>query len=411
LSGFDVFPSEVQYTHPERVEYVPYQDSDKSCPAVYWNDAEKKVYYKLSNGLQGAISVNGVQEMVYKTGQAKMFDNKLYITNPQGSLASYTPGVGFQNLGKTSMSIYSIVAMPANSVYGKKIFCSGYPKGQLLEYTPNQAWTVNMNSYNSDNSGGYATTTSNPKLAASFQNADAAGTAGSMVAGSVEFTTNGYIVSAGNNDRITVSAARELSMGSYKNGIVNNLYLPEFEFYQFQSMCLSEDGNYAYVGAVPHSSKMGKIYKYNPATNSIVKSWNLPLWGDKSASLKVLEADLLVGYCDDMIFIFDLTKGEVIWRQILGQGQKIYAIGIAPDHSVYITHMYRQATNFNILKYTFNTSDRANIVATEKQVTELKDQDDSESGKPSNLLFVQSPQSNATDMYVSGLNSLYRIRI
>lgn len=409
LNGFNVISANNDVS-TTRVEYAPYAIDDKNLPAVYWDEMEKKVYYTLANGVQGNISVSGVQELVYKTGLTKCLNNQIFITNPNGSLASYTPGVGFESFGRTTMTIYSIVTLPATSPYGKKVFCSGYPKGQLLEYTPNEPWTVNMTGYDGDSNGGYATTKSNPMLAASFQNADAAGVNGSMVAAGMEFTTNGYIVSAGNNDRITASGARELSMGSYRNGVVRNLYLPEFSNYEFQSMCLSNDSNYAYIGGMPHAGSTEKIYKYNPVTNSIVKSWDLPLWGDGRATFRILESELLVGFCDDMIFLFDLNKGEIIWKQILGQGQKIYGLAIAPDHSVYITHLYRQATNFNVVKYNFATSDRTNIGATATKVTELKDQDNDETGKPSGLLFVQSVTSS-TDLYISGLKSFYRIRI
>jgi hypothetical protein len=301
------------------------------------------------------------------------------------------------------------MAVPsATSADANKIFLGGYPKGGLLQFDPFNSWSVNVAGFKAEN-GGFATSSSNPKQSALFQNADATGTNGSMSLVNMAYTKNNFIVSAGDNDRITTTAGRELSIGSFKNGSVKNLYLPEFSNYEYQTLCLSKDSNYAFIGAIPHSGNNGKIYKYNPATNSIVASWDFNLWGDRGMYFQTYSEDLLVGYMDDTVFLFDLKKGEIVWKQALGQGKKIYALNVGPDNSVYILHVYLSITNFRLVKYNLNAADHSNVTAQSSVVTDVRDEDNDERTKPGRLMFVSDQGVN--HLYISGLNSLYRVRI
>jgi hypothetical protein len=99
----------------------------------------------------------------------------------------------------------------------------------------------------------------------------------------------------------------------------------------------------------------------------------------------------------------------MIWKNVLGQGQKIYALSIAPDNSAWIIYMFRQATNFRLVKLQFDLNDNNNIQTAFQPVTELKDDDNDEKSKPGGLTFVT--RNGSTDLYISGLNSLYRLRI
>lgn len=412
LEGFNITPLQ-EYYRPstERMCYNPYAETDKTVPQVLWNDVNNEVSYKLASGQTGSIPVGGLHEDVYPAGGPMMYyNNRLYlVSHKQGLLGTYSRGEGFEKLGRTSMSIQSMALAPATSPDAGKIFLGGYPKGELQQYTPSRRWSVNLGDFGTTIAAA-ATATSNPGSMGLFQNADGSGINGSMTLMGMGYTSNGYIATAGNNDRITVSSGRELSMGSSKNGTVRNLYLPEFTNYMFQSFCMSADGNYAYVTAIPHNGNTGKIYKYNPATNSIAASWTLPLWDDMSVSFQVVDNDLLVGICGDTVFLFDLTTGQIIWKQALGQGQKIYALAIAPDHSVYINYMYRSAVNFKIVKYTFNTSDRKNVQVATAAVTELMDQDNDEKNKPTRML-VTTDAAGVNELYVAGLASLYRVSL
>jgi hypothetical protein len=304
--------------------------------------------------------------------------------------------------------VYTMAAAPASSADANKIFLGGYPKGGLLQFDPSRNWSVNVAGFKSEN-GGFATATSNPKQSTLFQDADAAGTNGCMTLINMACTKNNYLVGGGNNDRITASSGRELSIGSFKNGTTRNLYLPEFSNYEFQTLCLSQDSNYAYVGAIPHSGSNGKIYKYNPATNTVVASWDFNLWGERGINFQVYSEDLLVGYIDDTMFLFDLKKGTIVWKETLGQGKRIYALNIGPDHSVYILHVYLSITNFRIVKYNLDATDRSNVVAKSSLVADFKDQDNDERTKPGKLTFVS--ELGVNHLYISGLNSLYRLRI
>ena len=100
-------------------------------------------------------------------------------------------------------------------------------------------------------------------------------------------------------------------------------------------------------------------------------------------------------------FLFDLKSGEIIWKQILGKGQRIYAMAIAPDHSVYINYMYMSAINFKIVKYNFNVTDRKNIQASTTTITELEDEDSDEKFKPTVMLVTPGITPGTNELYVS----------
>ncbi|MDQ6815656.1 MAG: hypothetical protein M3040_18145 [Bacteroidota bacterium] len=411
LSGFTAMALP-EYERPltNRMVWVPYSDTDPTVPQVFWSDADKKVVYKKSNGQTGAIAVAGLQEDIYPTtGPMMYFNDKLYLVcYKQGLLGTYAPGEGFKKVGSTSMGIQTMLLAPANSPDAGKIFLAGYPKGGLLQYTPVQDWSVNISGFNNAN-GGYATTSSNPRQSALFQDADASGTHGSMSLLAIKYTKNGYIAGAGNNDRITLSSGRELSMGSYKNGAVRNLYLPEFANYNFQSMCLSKDSNYILVSGVPKNGTVEKLYKYDPAANQVVAAWDLPLWDDLNSTLCVLTNDLLVGYCGDALFIFDLTKGQIIYKEVLHK--KICSIIMGPDNTLYVNYMNSTVFNYKIAKYNFNVTDRSNITTTSSPITELNDEDMNERSKPTGMLVVSNKATGSSDLYISGLFSLYKIRL
>jgi hypothetical protein len=414
MTGFSITAlPEYQRPSSNRVYYAPYSEADANAPQVFWNDPEKKVMYQLANGQTGAINVDGLQEDIYpSTGPMMFFDNKLYLAcYKQGLLGSYAPGEGFKKIGCTNMGIQCMAVPPTNGADANKIFLSGYPKGGLIQYSPNQDWTVNISSFTKAGNGGFATTSTNPRQSALFQKADASGTSGSMSLMGIMYTKSGYIAGAGNNDRITTSSGRELSMGSFKNGTVRNLYLPEFSNYEFQSMCLSKDSNYVFIGGHPHSGNVERLYKYDPAANRVVAYWDIPLWDDLYTNLGVLDNDILVGYCADTIFLFDLKTGQIIWKEVLGKGQRIYAMTQSADGSIYINYMYRSVFNFKIVKYKFDISNHSNIKATETAVGELIDEENNERTKPTGMLVVPGVVPGKDVLYVSGLNSLYRVRI
>jgi outer membrane protein assembly factor BamB len=153
------------------------------------------------------------------------------------------------------------------------------------------------------------------------------------------------------------------------------------------------------------------LYKYDPATNRVVGAWDIPLWDDMYSTLCVLDNNTLVGYCGDTIFLFDLLTGKIIWKEVTGRGQKIYSITVAPDNSVYIAHMYLSPLDFKIVRYNFDVTDRANIKAASALITILSDQDQNERSKPTGMLAVQNTAAGNYDLYISGLFSLYRIKV
>ena len=411
LTDFDCSPLP-EYERPtsNRVEYVPYNNADASVPKVSWLDGENKMAYLLNNGQSGTVNVTGLQQDVFASaGPSAVYNNKVYVScDKQGMLGAYTPGVGFEKIGSTSMQINSLAVPFTASSDAGKLFLGGYPKGLLLEYSTVQNWSLNLAGLNASGSGsGFGSGNSNPSQQGMFQNADASGTNGSMSLLAMSYTKSGYLAGAGNNDRITSTSGRELSMGSFKNGTVRNLFLPEFSEYEFQSMCLTKDSNYTIISAAPHVGNVIKLYKYDPIANQVVASWSLPLWGDGSNSICAYSADLLVGVCDEFVYLFDMSSGTIVWKQSVGTSQRIFSLAVAPDNSVYINHMYRSALNFRIVKYNFDISNRSNIKATTNNIAVFDDADNDEKNKPSGLLF--SPVSS--ELFITGLLSLYKVSI
>lgn len=411
LEGFDITPLP-EYVRPstDRVEYVPYNNADASAPKVSWLDGESKLAYLLNNGQSGYINVNGLQTDIFPSaGPAVVCNNKIYITcDKQGLVGAYTPGVGFEKIGSMSMQVNSLAVPFSNSSDAGKIFLGGYPKGLMLQYATQQNWSINLSGLNVGGAGsGFGNSYTNPSLQCMFQNADASGTNGSMSLLSMTYTKSGYLATAGNNDRITSSSGRQLSMGSFKNGTVRNLFLPEFAEYEFQSMCLTKDSNYTIVSAVPHVGNVIKLYKYDPVSNQVVASWSLPLWGDRANSICAYNNDLLVGFCGEFIYLFDMNTGNIVWKQSVGNSQRIFSIAVAPDNSVYINHMYMSALTFRIVKFNFDTSDGNNIKATTKNIAVFNDADNDEKNKPSGLMF--SPVTS--ELFITGLSSLYKVSI
>lgn len=410
MDGFTCMPMpEYETPQANRLWYTPYTLGDPTVPQVAWSKDEKKVYYQLANGDAGSIAVSGLIEDVYPTtGPMLATDNKLYMAcYKQGLLGSYNPSTGFETIGCTSMVLQAMAAPPGA---GGKLYLGGYPKGGLIEYTPTQNWSVNVTSFVSVN-GGYATSTTNPKYAAYFQDADGAGVNGAINLQAMAYTKNGYLVCAGNADRITTSSGRELSMGSYRNGSVHNFRLPEFADYSFQSFCLSADSNSAYVAGISHSGANLRLYKYDPASNSSAKSWDIPLWGDGYAVISLLKDDVIAGICEDCLFLYDLNSSSFIWKQALGGGQKIFSFAVAPDHSVLINYMHAGQFQFKVDKYDFDISNKANVKYQTTPIADWQDSEEDPTRRPSGMFIAPSfTKPGYSDVYLSGLNSLYRIK-
>jgi hypothetical protein len=135
----------------------------------------------------------------------------------------------------------------------------------------------------------------------------------------------------------------------------------------------------------------------------------MPLWDDLYSPLSVLDNDLLVGFCGDVVYLFDLNTGQIIWKEVLHK--KIYSMTLEPDNAVYITYMNSSVFNYKIIKYNFDITDRSNPRAITKVVTEFEDEDNNERSIPSGMLVVPNAIAGNYDLFISGLNSLYRIKV
>jgi hypothetical protein len=401
-------PTALPYPHTpstSRVLYSPYSAEDITVPEVNWDANTKKLDYRFPSGEQGVISVNGIYEDVYETTLVSCSNNNIYVAGGKPSaLALYTNGKA-KILGSFPFNVYCQAQGLSNTADANKMYFSGYPKGNLYEYNLTQSWNLPVVPNPSPN--GSAPISTNPSSVAMMQNPDGAGTNGPMTSGGVVYTKKGYVVVSGNNDRITGSASRELSIGSYKNKCVKNLYQNEFANYEFMNMCLSADSNYAFVAAYAKGGGIGKIYKYDPATNTIVDSWTVAEFNNYGGFIESYNDNFLVGAMGDMIFMYDLQKRTVIYKKALGSGQSISAITKGPNYTFYIASMFLGPNNAKIQQVKIDNTNASNINMLFTHVAEVKNEDDGE-GLPTGLA-ISKVNSSMGHIYVSGLKSLYRI--
>ncbi|MCY7423119.1 MAG: WD40 repeat domain-containing protein [Chitinophagaceae bacterium] len=388
----------------DRVLYAPYNVEKTDLPELVWKGNEKKLYYKFTNGSEGSILINQVMEDVYPTSTMIGIKNSLFISASKvPELVSYNRNAGFKYLGNYAITAHSMAVI--DNANNPKIFMGGYPKGAVLEYDLNNTWTVN-NLTPTYTPPAITEVQSNPQKITQFQDADASGVRGAMYLSGMFYTKNGFLIAGGNNDRLTVSTNRELSIGSLRNGIKRNVYLPEFQNYEYSGMCLSKDSNLAYVAAKSVSGSNGKIYVYNPATNSIIESMDFPL-GACPGTISIYSQNIIVGSCEGTVYLYDISKRSIIFKHDMGYSQKIYSMVTAPDGSVWITLTGTDIFNTRIVKLVIKNEPN-NVTADVSLIANLSDSDRDENTKPTSMVFVEAT-TGKFDLYISGLKSLYRV--
>lgn len=388
-----------------RVAYMPYQVNDPQLPKVMWSEIDRKLYYQFPGAAQGSVKVNDVIEEVYAATSMSVIDNKLFITG--GTIprcVSYQAGEGFNQLGGTSIGVFAMAVVPGTG--GKKIVMGGYPKGALLEYNMNTSWNLGIQSLTTSATDIFSTA-SNPRKIAQLQDADHAGVFGPMMINGIFYTKDGTLIAAGNNDRLTESASRELGIGTYKNGIKKNFTTAEMRNYEFQSMTLSHDSTEVYISAMSKYGGEGKIFRYNPATNAITSTINFP--ADRNpGNIQMFKDNLIAGVYNDVVYLMDVNTKNIVWKSVLGGGQRINTFKVAPDGNIWISHNYLNAFTAKIVKMQLDTKNLAAITATTTEVSQVKSPDNDEA-KPTSLAFMKSQTGNY-DLYIAGFKSVCRIK-
>ncbi len=388
----------------DRLYYSPYDAERTEVPEVVWKGSERKLYYKFTGGLETYMTINNVVQDVYPTSAMISADNTLYVSASKvPELVSYTRGAGFKYLGNYSITAHSMAI--ADRAAGTRLYMGGYPKGAVMEYEVNQSWTVN-NLTPTYTPPAITEVQSNPQKIIQFQDADAAGVRGSMYLSGMFYTKNCFLVSGVINDRITASTSRELSIGSYKEGVKRNVYLPEFQFLQFTGMCLSKDSSTAYVAAQSMNGGPGKILVYDPATNKVLESMDFPL-GSCPGTISLYAENIIVGICGSSVYFYDVKKRTIIFKKEMGANQNIYSLTIAPDKSVWINQTGSDIFNTRIIKLTIK-NEVGSFTAVASVIATISDIDRDENTKPDNMVFVETV-SGTYDLYISGLKSLYRV--
>ena len=387
-----------------RVGYSPYDVEKTPMPEIVWKGNEKKLFYKFNGAAEGSIIINDIIEDVYPTSAMISSKNTLFVSASKvPELVSYTRDNGFKYLGNYSITAHSMAVV--NKSTNPTLYMGGYPKGAVMEYEVNQSWTVN-NLTPSYSPPAITAVQSNPQKIIQFQDADATGVRGSMYLSGMFYTKGGYLVAGGNNDRLTASTNRELSIGSFKDGVKRNVYLPEFQNYEFSGMCLSKDSNVAYVAAQSMSGANGKIYIYDPATNQVTGSLDFPL-GSCPGSISLYSENIIVGICGSSVYLYDISKRSVIFKHDMGYSQRIYSLVIAPDRTVWINQTGTDIFSTRIIKLDIK-NEANNVTANVSVVALLSDAHRDENTKPDNMVFVETTPGKY-DLYISGLKSLYRV--
>ncbi len=389
------------YNRPstQRLYFTPYELEDTNVPEVIWNGCSKKLTYKFKGGTENTITIPGVTDDIYPTGTMIANNNTIYFSSAKVSeLASYNRTDGFKSLGNSALTAHSMAICPST----KNLIFGGYPRGFIMEYKPNALWTVDKTTTNYDEPD-LNSSQSNPQRILQFQDADAAGVFGSMFVAGIHYTKNGYLVAGGNNDRITTSSNRELSIGSYKNGIKRNLYLPEFENYEFTGMCLSEDSTIAYIAASHKYGGKGKIYTYSPVANAIVTSFDFPA-GSSAGQLALYKNEFVAGIAGDFAYMINMKSGNLVWKQTVAN---CFSLLVSDDKTLWISYPSGTFTS-RIGKCTFTLTNGVPTNGMLVPVAEIKDNHLDENTKPQGMVMVPT-SAGCFDMYISGLKSLYRV--
>ncbi len=388
-----------------RVEYLPYQPSSTAIPKLAWSECDKKLYYKFNGTTERSVTLTDVVDEEYGVSSMLQVGNNLLLTGGKiPRIVTYNKQSGFNCVGTPGINVYQMALVPGSN--GAKVVMGGYPKGAMLEYNVNQSWTIGTEtvSYTPPET---TSTQSNPRKFTQLQDADYSGIFGPMTLNGIFYTKDGTMIAAGNNDRLTETGSRELSIGTYKNGVKRNFALPEFSNYEFQSMCLSKDSTEIFLSAVAKYGGPGKIYRYNPISNTITANITFPK-GDNPGNIKSLENNLLVGSYNDVLYIFNVNAKKFVFEKTLGSGQRIHTFTIAPDKSVWINHAYLNINLTKFERFVFNVSNPELVTATATSITEMANPDAFEGPQPSGLVFVQA-STNSYDLYIAGFRSLMRI--
>ncbi|MDE3236019.1 MAG: hypothetical protein KGO81_08710 [Bacteroidota bacterium] len=374
------------------VQYTPYTLNESNSLKVSWDGTTQKLSFIL-NGVNSFVSIPTISNDIYPIGTILLNNQTLYATSLQhGLISTYTNATKWQSMGNVGFDIYD--ACLTNS--GNHIYIGGYPKGNVWMYDFTKPWdyvplqsNVTLGNYN-------------PALLSMVQNGDANNVNGPMYVSKLLFFKTNILVCAGDNDRITSSSGRALSVSTIKNGITQNFFDNSWNNYVYSDMCADTINDNAIIAAAGTNQSM--LYIFSPTNSRILSA--IPFPNYTPGKITFLNNHIIAGCFDDVIYLFDLSTKKIVWQQSLGNGQRIYAIA-SKGNDVFIIHMYLQATHFKLLKYSFNQS-TSGFKSTVSTIAELSDQDNCEATKPQSLII----QNNGLDscIYVTGLKSLYRIK-
>jgi len=287
-----------------QVLYNPYSLDKINQLQIQWNSNNNQLSYAV-NGITKSIIINGISSNVYATGAAAFVNNTLFTcSNNLSSIGRLNTDGSWNVLGGMGCDVKSIAASNRNTV-----LIGAYPKGNLFEYQFQATWNLNTDAVAN---GTLVSNTTNPALLSRQQNADASGVYGPMYISATAQTKSNIIVTGGDNDRITASSGRALSIGTYNNGSIKNFAPQEFTNYQFAGMCLNSDSNNVYVAGNASNGGNSVIFEYNPLTNGLIRTINLTFAG--LGNITLYNKDTIAGYYNDAVFYSALQPEKLFGR-------------------------------------------------------------------------------------------------
>jgi sugar lactone lactonase YvrE len=173
-------------------------------------------------------------------------------------------------------------------------------------------------------------------------------------------------------------------------------------------MCLSKDETEVFISAISKYTNAGKIFRYNPTTNAI-SSMNFS--ADKNpGTIRLYKDNLIAGAYNDVLYLLDVNSKNIVWQNTLGSGQRINALTVAPNGSIWINYNFLNALTTKLVRFDINATNASSITAVPTEVSVIRTPDNDESTKPNGLVFLRSGQTNIYDLYIAGFKSVCRIK-
>lgn len=366
----------------EDVDFTPYA-STKVCNNLIWDDASKNLTYQINQSTV-QLKLNQIEEDDYETGSIVLFQDQLLIGSmKQKTVATYHPQNGFATAGKTNFGIYALCANK------NKLLVAGYPKGSFAEYELSKPMSFQPLIHNKPNSF------------YQLQDKDEEGLFGPMVAADVTVNQNGYIIAAGNNDRLTESGSRELAISVIKNHKKHNYSGKMFQDVEYVDMSLDASNQKIWIAAAAKNGQYKLIYF---DANQMQVERIIELQSPIQFNTIQLIGKYLVGAGKNKIYWLNTETGLIELNYTIPNAGEVFDITLDAQQNIWI--VYNNAYyQYELAVLKMNWSN--NISAQFHPFAIVQEKGDN--GKPREIFMYKNPLTQKTDAIITGFKSVYRI--